>query len=96
VPRPRAGSGWSPARRYRLYPDSAQREALARAFGCARVVFNDGLRARQEARESGEKYLSDGDLSKQVITQAKDTPERAWLQAQAVAAGPVPQGQGIE
>jgi putative transposase len=64
---------------YRLYPVAGQRQALARAFGCARVVFNDGLRARQAARENGEKYLSDGDLSKQVITLAKDTPERAWL-----------------
>ena len=64
---------------YRLYPDTAQREALARSFGCARVVFNDGLRLRQQAREAGEKYVSDGDLSKQVITLAKDTPERAWL-----------------
>jgi putative transposase len=64
---------------YRVYPDTAQREALARSFGCARVVFNDGLRLRQQAREAGEKYLSDGDLSKLVITQAKDTPERAWL-----------------
>ena len=36
-------------------------------------------RARQTARENGEKYLSDGDLSKLVITLAKDTPERAWL-----------------
>jgi putative transposase len=43
------------------------------------VVFNDGLRLRQQAREAGEKYVSDGDLSKRVITQAKDTPERAWL-----------------
>lgn len=64
---------------YRLHPDPAQRQALARAFGCARVVFNDGLRARQEARDNGQGYVSDGDLSKQVITQAKDTPEREWL-----------------
>src|SRR5690349_8036350 len=64
---------------YRVYPDAAQREALARSFGCARVVFNDGLRLRQQAREAGEKYVSDGQLSKRVITQAKDTPERAWL-----------------
>jgi putative transposase len=64
---------------FRLYPDTAQREALARSFGCARVVFNDGLRARQTARKNGEKYLSDGDLSQRVITQAKRTPERAWL-----------------
>ncbi len=64
---------------FRLYPDIGQREALARAFGCARVVFNDGLRARQTARENGERYLSDGELSKRVITQAKATPERVWL-----------------
>ena len=30
---------------------------LARAFGCARVVFNDGLRLRQQAREAGLPYL---------------------------------------
>ncbi|WP_436536153.1 RNA-guided endonuclease InsQ/TnpB family protein [Actinoplanes sp. HUAS TT8] len=34
---------------------------------------------RQQSREAGEKYISDGDLSKLVITQAKDTPDRAWL-----------------
>ncbi|GAB2471905.1 RNA-guided endonuclease TnpB family protein [Streptosporangium sandarakinum] len=65
--------------RYRLYPDAVQREALARAFGCARVVFNDGLRARQAAREAGLPYVSDGELSKRVVTEAKQTPERSWL-----------------
>ncbi|WP_446214185.1 RNA-guided endonuclease InsQ/TnpB family protein [Micromonospora sp. IBSANI012] len=64
---------------YRVYPTLAQQQSLARAFGCARVVFNDALRARQEAREQGLPYISDGDLSKQVITEAKTTPERAWL-----------------
>jgi putative transposase len=64
---------------FRVYPDAVQRTALAQAFGCARVVFNDGLRLRQKAREAGEKYVSDADLSKLVITQAKDTPQRAWL-----------------
>ena len=64
---------------YRLYPDAVQRQALARAFGCARLVFNDGLRARQQARAEGLPYLSDAELSRQVITQAKKTPERAWL-----------------
>jgi transposase len=47
---------------------------------CIRArVFNDGLRARQTARANGEKYVSDAELSKQIITRAKDTPERAWL-----------------
>ncbi|WP_189043661.1 RNA-guided endonuclease InsQ/TnpB family protein [Micromonospora sonchi] len=64
---------------YRVYPDAAQRTALSRAFGCARAVFNDALRLRLQAREAGVKYISDGDLSKLVITQAKATEERAWL-----------------
>lgn len=64
---------------YRVEPTADQRESLARAFGCARVVFNDGLRARQDAHRSGLPYISDGELSKRVITRAKGTPERAWL-----------------
>jgi hypothetical protein len=64
--------------RYRLDPDPAQRRALARAFGCARVVFNDGLRAREDAYKAGRPYLSDGELSHR-LTVAKGTPERAWL-----------------
>ena len=63
---------------YRLYPNACQRDSLARAFGCARVVFNDALRARQAAREAGLPYLSYGSLSK-ALTGAKSTPQRAWL-----------------
>ncbi|WP_327047990.1 transposase [Microbispora sp. NBC_01189] len=64
---------------YRLSPTPGQRQALARAFGCARVVFNDGLRARTDAREQGLPYIRDGELSTRVITQAKQTPQRSWL-----------------
>ncbi|MDH6460245.1 putative transposase [Micromonospora sp. A200] len=64
---------------YRIYPNAAQCRGLAQAFGCARVVFNDGLRARQSARENNLPYVSDGELSKQVITEAKKTPQRGWL-----------------
>lgn len=64
---------------YRLYPDVGQCRALAKAFGCARVVFNDGLRLRWSAREAGLPYVPDGELSKRVITEAKATAERAWL-----------------
>jgi putative transposase len=64
---------------YRLYPSPGQRQALARAFGCARVVYNDGLRAREAAHEAGEPYLPDGELSRRFITEAKRTPEREWL-----------------
>jgi putative transposase len=63
---------------YRLYPTADQRGALARAFGCARVVFNDGLRTRQTAFAAGLGYISDGELSAR-LTAAKKTPERYWL-----------------
>ncbi len=63
---------------YRLYPAPGQRQALAMAFGCARVVFNDGLRARQDAYEAGLPYLTDAELSAR-LTAAKATPGRAWL-----------------
>ena len=63
---------------FRLYPTSGQQQSLARAFGCARVVFNDALRARQEALEAGLPYLTDAELSARLTT-AKATPERAWL-----------------
>lgn len=64
---------------FRLYPGAGQRMALARAFGCARVVYNDALRARETARSDGMPFPKTGDLSKQLITEAKNTPERAWL-----------------
>jgi putative transposase len=68
----RSGTG------YRIYPAPGQRQALARAFGCARVVFNDCLRLREESRAVGEK-LSDSEVQHRVITLAKRSPEREWL-----------------
>jgi putative transposase len=64
--------------RYRVYPSPGQQHALARVFGCARVVFNDCLRLREEARAAGEK-ISDSQIQRRVITLAKATPDRAWL-----------------
>ncbi len=51
---------------------------LARSFGCARVVFNDALRARQDAYAAGVR-VSDTDVQRWVVTHAKMRPERAWL-----------------
>src|SRR5215472_15702314 len=64
--------------RYRLYPTPGQRQALARAFGCARVVYNDCLRLRDACHAAGEK-ISDTEVRRRVITLARATPERAWL-----------------
>jgi putative transposase len=64
--------------RYRLRPSPGQQQALARVFGCARVVFNDSLRLREESRAAGEK-ISDSEIQRRVITLARQAPERQWL-----------------
>ncbi|WP_405639358.1 RNA-guided endonuclease InsQ/TnpB family protein [Streptomyces sp. NBC_00019] len=64
---------------FRLYPDTVQAAALARAFGCARVVFNDVVRAREDARKAGAAFPTAGELSRKLITEAKQTVERCWL-----------------
>src|SRR5512146_756635 len=64
--------------KYRLYPSPGQQRALARAFGCARVVFNDALAARQAAYQAGLPYPTDAELSAR-LTASKATAERAWL-----------------
>ncbi|MFF8479767.1 RNA-guided endonuclease InsQ/TnpB family protein [Streptomyces antibioticus] len=64
---------------FRLSPDAGQRTALARAFGCARVVFNDAVRAREDARMAGQPFPTAGELSRKLITEAKRTAGRSWL-----------------
>jgi putative transposase len=64
---------------FRLYPEPGQRLALARAFGCARVVFNDAVRARKDAHAAGLPYPKAAELSQTLITRAKQSPGRAWL-----------------
>src|SRR5690348_11836149 len=64
---------------FRLYPDAAQQAALAKAFGCARVVFNDAVRAREDARKAGQPFPTASQLSRKLITEAKRTAGRSWL-----------------
>jgi len=64
--------------RYRVEPTVTQQRMLARVFGCVRVVLNDALRVPDEAYRAGVK-LSDGEIQRLVITQAKKTAERSWL-----------------
>lgn len=64
---------------FRVYPDAGQRVALARAFGCARVVFNDAVRAREDARKAGQPFPTAAELSQKLITEAKRTAGRSWL-----------------
>src|SRR3989440_5244968 len=64
--------------RYRIYPAPGQQQALARVFGCARVVYNDCLRLRDACHAAGER-ITDTEVQRRVITLAKATPEREWL-----------------
>jgi putative transposase len=63
----------------RLDPTPGQVRDLAKAFGCARVVFNDALALRRKLHAAGEPYLPDAQLQRRVITEAKRTDDRAWL-----------------
>ena len=62
---------------YRIYPKPHQIVPLAKAFGCARVVWNDALAIYNQAYVEGNirPYVVD----KLVITQDKKSEERAWL-----------------
>jgi putative transposase len=64
--------------RYRLCPSPGQRQSLTQVFGCARVVYNDCLRLREECHAAGVKISAAG-VQRRVITLAKLTPERQWL-----------------
>ncbi|TVZ02490.1 transposase [Trebonia kvetii] len=63
---------------YRANLTPAGRSAAGRAFGCARVVWNDALAHRTAAHEAGEKYPTDAEMSAR-LTKSKETPDRAWL-----------------
>ncbi len=61
---------------FRFYPTDQQRQSLAQLFGCVRVVWNDALALCKQS----DKKPNSAELQKVVITQAKQTVERAWLE----------------
>lgn len=64
---------------FRVYPSPSQRGSLARAFGCARTVWNDALCRRRVAYAQGLPRPTAAELAQQVITEAKKSEERSWL-----------------
>jgi putative transposase len=60
---------------YRFYPTDQQQQSLAQLFGCVRVVWNDALALCKQSQ----KKPKSAELQKIVITQAKQTIQRAWL-----------------
>ena len=51
------------AYKFRFYPTKEQEEILARTFGCARKVYNDGLEIRQKAYSEQREKVTYNDLS---------------------------------
>lgn len=70
------------AYRFRIYPNSAQRQQLARQFGACRWVYNYFLRVRidyyAEHKDDQKKGLTYADTSA-ILTQMKKREETAWL-----------------
>ncbi len=66
------------AYRYRLYPNEAQKQKLARTFGCSRWVYNWALETKTKAHYQDEESLSFTDLSSR-LTSKKKEEETKWL-----------------
>ena len=62
----------------RAYPDEAQRQMLARTFGCVRVVWNRTL-ADRHARYATEGKSTSYAQTDAALTAMKKTPELEWL-----------------
>lgn len=65
--------------KYRIYPTIPQKKELSKSFGCGRVVYNDAKAYCDDLYKQNKKKPSSAELQKLFITQAKKTPERAWL-----------------
>ena len=65
--------------KYRVYPTIHQEKNLGKLFGCCRVVYNDAKAYCDDLYKQNKKKPSSAELQKLFITQAKKTPERAWL-----------------
>ena len=63
---------------YRCYPTPSQRLTLARTFGCARFVYNWGLRLRTDAYRQRREHVFYSDTSA-ALTQLKQHPDYGWL-----------------
>jgi len=65
-------------RKVRLFPSEEQEKALWSSAGTARFVYNWTLARQEENYKSGNKFISDNDLRKE-ITQMKKEEECRWL-----------------
>ena len=65
------------AYKYRIYPNQAQEELLAKTFGCCRFVYNQTLAYRKEKYEKEKKSMSRTDCNNYCNRELK--PQYEWL-----------------
>ncbi|WP_066506210.1 RNA-guided endonuclease InsQ/TnpB family protein [Abyssisolibacter fermentans] len=66
------------AKKVRLFPSPIQEQKLWQSVGTARYIYNWTLVKQEENYKNGGKFISDGDLRKE-ITIMKQTEEYRWL-----------------
>lgn len=66
------------AYQYRFYPDVEQENILARTFGCARYVYNWGLRLRTDAFYEHQERIGYAGTCK-LLTALKQEMDKPWL-----------------
>ncbi|AFS77670.1 transposase, IS605 OrfB family [Gottschalkia acidurici 9a] len=66
------------AKKVRIIPNTEEEQQLWKSVGTARFIYNWTLKRQEENYENGDKFISDGDLRKE-ITLMKQTEEYKWL-----------------
>jgi len=79
---------------YRIYPTSEQQIALAKLFGCCRVVGNDALASCHKTYQEVATKPKSSELQKAFITEAKKTENRQWLGEVSTTSPHPPRGFG--
>jgi putative transposase len=67
------------AYKYRLYPNEEQKDLMKHHFGCARFVYNQSLKRKQEHYKETKKTLSKRELQDELVALKKDK-NYLWLQ----------------
>ncbi len=65
------------AYKYRFFPTDSQKTQLARTFGCARFVWNQGLELRSKTYEETQQSLSYAQTT-EALTRWKKEPEKVF------------------
>ncbi|WP_193599323.1 RNA-guided endonuclease TnpB family protein [Microbacterium sp. YJN-G] len=64
---------------YRIYPELEAAENLRRVFGSCRFVYNSYIALARERYAAGGKHPSGYDAAKTLVTEARKSPNTAWL-----------------